>query len=247
MQRTLSLLLLLIGFVSCQPRQDTSKVLASTSWTAAYAKAAGASQVDLLAPATLLHPSEYELKLSDLGRIRNAGLIVYAGYETLVGQMLQGIGEGEGAPLKIETNYCYNDIEENVLRLADALGTKETAIANLKRLKNSFAEAKEVVVRLGIVEKPVLVHFFQQSFARELGLNVVGVFGPHQPEAYEIKSLLSTKPAFIIDNLHNPAGQSLQMAANIKRLELLNFPGPAGTSSLQDVIEYNRNILLNLE
>ena len=59
------------------------KVVATSTWTAAYAYATGFENVAILAPATMLHPSEYELTPKEIKLLLNADLIVYAGYEVM--------------------------------------------------------------------------------------------------------------------------------------------------------------------
>ena len=41
------------------------KVVASTSWSAAFADIAGADEVESIAPVNLRHPPEYEITVSD--------------------------------------------------------------------------------------------------------------------------------------------------------------------------------------
>ena len=58
-------------------------ILATNSWTAAFAKMAGVDSAGMiiqqLAPADMEHPPEYELKPSDVKIIRDADLLIYAG------------------------------------------------------------------------------------------------------------------------------------------------------------------------
>jgi len=59
MRYNLLLILMILPFFV--PAQKKINVLATNSWTAAYARAAGVEQIDQLAPSTLQHPAEYEL------------------------------------------------------------------------------------------------------------------------------------------------------------------------------------------
>ncbi len=230
--------------MGCQNKHNTKPIVASTSWTAAYVMAAGAEQVATLAPASMLHPAEYEMKLSDLRMIRKADFVVYAGYELLVKQMVQGLGEEEKQLIKIETGYSFEQVRKNVLHLATQFGTLEAAKRNLDQIELAFEKAKCIVEENGFRGIPVVVHHHQAGFAEEIGFHVVGTFGPHPPEAYEIINLLALKPKLIIDNFHNPVGKVLENSGRTKRVMWINFPGPKNTLTLDEVILANIELLL---
>jgi len=230
---------LLFLFFGCQNKSEPEPIVASTSWTAAYALAAGAEQVAILAPVSMLHPSEYEMKLSDLNLIRDSEYIVYAGYELMVKQMVQGLAEEKKKLLQIETGYRLHQIRNSVLFLAAQFGTLDQARRNLDQIETTFQQAKNQLSEYGCQSLPVLVHHHQVGFAEEIGLNVVGTFGPNPPEAYEIINLLEKKPRLIIDNYHNPVGESLEKSGGIKRVLWINFPGPNHTRTLDEVILSN--------
>ena len=67
-------------------------VLASTTWVAALAEAAGAQNVRILAPAKLRHPPEYELKPSDLALVSKADYVLYAGWERFAEKLTETVG-----------------------------------------------------------------------------------------------------------------------------------------------------------
>jgi hypothetical protein len=54
------------GKAETAPPPQEAAIIASTSWVAAIADAAGAQNIRILAPVKLCHPPEYELKPSDL-------------------------------------------------------------------------------------------------------------------------------------------------------------------------------------
>ena len=69
--------------VAALPAQNAApfRVVASTSWTAAFARAAGATDIVTIAPMELRHPPEYEIKPSDLAAVAAARFLVHSGYE----------------------------------------------------------------------------------------------------------------------------------------------------------------------
>ncbi|MGE3328299.1 MAG: ABC transporter substrate-binding protein, partial [Acidimicrobiia bacterium] len=59
----------------------SAHVVASTTWTGAYAKLAGATDIDVIAPTSVLHPPDYDPKPSDLVAAADADIVVYAEFE----------------------------------------------------------------------------------------------------------------------------------------------------------------------
>ena len=215
--------------------------MATTSWTAAYAELAGAASVRVLAPYEMQHPAEYELKPGDIDAVANARLIVYAGYETMVEKLKGTAGRDEVEILQIDTRNDLATIRAGVERIAEKLSTMDEAAANLARLDEFLDGWKASIAAAGA---PVLVHFFQQPLARELGFEVKGVFGPAPLEPAQIVELSQHDVRLIIDNWHNEIAAPLEetIPAAI-RLSWINFPGAEGTKSLLDVLEYNQRAL----
>jgi zinc transport system substrate-binding protein len=235
------ILLIIITISACTNYKPAGKgVVATTAWTAAYAMAAGATDVSVLAPYEMVHPSEYELRPGDIVRLNNASIIVYAGYEVMVDQIKTGLNISEKKLMKIETNYYADEIENSVMLIARQLGTEATARKNIKEIRELLSEGKHRVQQKGLDKQTTLVHFFQESFAKELGIDTRLVFGPAPPEPRQILDFTHAKPSLIIDNVHNPVGRPMrETIPDSKYIMLLNFPGMYGTRSLADVIEYN--------
>lgn len=235
------------SFSSCKnQRQSEVLIIASTSWTAAFAEAAGAKNVKVIAPFEMQHPSEYEIKPGDIPSIMNAGLIIYGGYEIMVKRLKQGLNIDDKRLLRIDTSYDMAAIENSVMSIARKLGTEETAVKNIDEIRTLYEDARKQLNVKELNDANVLVHFFQQSMINELGLNTVAVFGPAPPEARQIVELANKEVDMIIDNGHNPVGTSLkEVLPRASYLLLLNFPGENKTRTLSDVIRYNLNQILN--
>lgn len=237
---TYNILLLLI-FVSCkEPVKSDSMVVATNSWTAAFAKTAGAKNVIVLAPFEMSHPAEYELRAADIPVIMHAKVIVFAGYETMVTRLQSGLGLKKEALLKIDTDYSMATIEKSVMEIAQRLGTEKIALQNLDSIRYLMADARAQFDKSGMNSTPVLVNFFQQSIVKEMGFEVAGVFGPSALEAADINRMAKTRSVMIIDNEHNPVGKPLvKVKEGAIYRQLLNFPGMHLTNTLQEVIKYN--------
>jgi len=236
-----SILLVSVMFSTCSVRQTAPKgVVATTAWTAAYAIAAGATDVSVLAPYEMVHPSEYELRPGDISRLSNASIIVYVGYEVMVDQIKGGLKIPPEKLMAITTSYTVTEIEASVMLIAKQLGTEDIAAGNIAEIKGLFEEGREAVKQKGLDKETALVHFFQESFARELGIDSRIVFGPAPPEPRQILDFTRANPGLVIDNAHNPVGGPMrETLPDAEYKMLLNFPGMYGTRSLADVIEYN--------
>jgi zinc transport system substrate-binding protein len=231
-------LLLLTGCST--PVKNNITVVATNSWTGAFARAAGAKNVVILAPIEMEHPSEYELRVADIPLIVHARLIIYAGYETMVKRLQSGMDLKKEVLLKIETDYSMATIEKSVMEIAQHLGTEKEAIQNIDSIRHLMVEAKLHLDKSGLNSTPVLVNFFQQSFAKEMGFDIAGVFGPAALEAGDLNRMAKARSGLILDNEHNPVGLPLKtVRTGTAYKKLLNFPGMHQTVTLQDVIKYN--------
>lgn len=241
MKFILSSLLFGLLVTSCNTKKINSvTVVATTSWTAAYALVAGANDVSVLAPYEMVHPSEYELRSGDIVRLKSSKLIVYAGYEVIASQLKTGLNLSDDKMVKIATSYKYEEIEKSVLQIASKLGTEQIAIKNLKEIKDLLSEGKAEVQKRGVDKQPVLVHFFQDSFAKEMGITSTAIFGPAPPEPKQILELSKTNSTLILDNAHSPIGGPIsEILKKVKYRLLLNFPGLYNTRTMADVIRYN--------
>ena len=93
-------------------------------------------------------------------------------------------------------------------------------------------------------DAPVIAHFFLRPLAVELGITVVGVFGPLPMEAKQIGELSSMDAVAILDNRHNDVGTPvIEIMEHVPALQLLNFPGYEDTRTLLDVLGYNRELI----
>lgn len=240
MKIQLLVILLVILLTGCGEPAKKDTVVATNSWTAAFAKAAGAENVVVLAPFEMNHPAEYELRPSDIPVIAHARVIIFAGYETLVKRLQSGMNLKPEVLLKIDTDYSMATIEKSVMDIARRLGTEKIALRNIDSIRNLMSEEKAHFGQTGLLDTPVLVNFFQQSIVKEMGFKVAGIFGPAALEAGDIEKLAKTGSQIVIDNEHNPVGYPLKgVETEIVYRQLLNFPGLHHTVTLLDVIRYN--------
>lgn len=225
-------------------QQSAPRVVATTAWTAAFAYAAGAEQVDLLAPIEMRHPPEYELRATDLQRLNRADLVVYAGYERMVDRLRQAIGAQAVPAVQINTTHTQQLIREAVMAIATALGTEEQARINLREIDAFYDDWRQELSRQGAGNHRIIIHNFQVPLMEDLGITAAGRFGPAPLEAQHIVTLSRTRGTIIIDNWHNPVSRPLQESLpGAQVATFLNFPGHGGTITLLDVLSHNREAL----
>ncbi|MDE0219963.1 MAG: ABC transporter substrate-binding protein [Spirochaetaceae bacterium] len=237
--------LLLAAWIGCAAAAgaDGGAVVASTEWTAAFARAAGIVEVTVLAPAASRHPAEYQLRPSDLRAVAAADALIFAGYEAMAAR-LRELALKDATVLRIDTDYSLATLRRSLAALQAAGGTTEAAVANLRMIAEEYAAWRAELAARDLAGAPALVHRFQEPLARELGFDVVAVFGPLPPQAAALASLAEAEVALIIDNHHNAVAAPLaEMHAPARAVAFLNFPGAAGTATLLDVVRHNRRLL----
>jgi hypothetical protein len=218
--------------------------VATTTWTAAFAIAAGIADVVTLAPADLRHPAEYELKASDVAALKGADLIISNGFEVMAKRLAEAAGSQNIRILQIGADYSLATMRSSLLAIAAVAGTTAQARASIAKLEAFEASWKGELRAKGLLGAAILVHLFQQPLMEELGFTVKGVFGPAPLEAAQIARLSRERVSFIVDNWHNEVAAPLrETLPGARYSSLINFPGPDGTVTLLDVLADNRKRL----
>jgi zinc transport system substrate-binding protein len=220
-------------------------VVASTAWTGAYARAAGAGQVVVIAPVELKHPPEYEIKPSDLDKVRGAKLVVYAGYEKFAQKLTETAGGEKVTALKVYTDNPPDNVKQQAALIADALGTK-SAYDKWAKEFDTFAAQMRADAQKAYPNRKVVVHQMQRTYVEWLGFEVVGEFGPAEPSPAVVVELAQKGAVVVIDNYHNPVGQPIAESAKAQYVQFINFPGKDGTVTIEDVYRHNVGALVKV-
>lgn len=202
------------------------KVVASTSWVAAIAKLAGATDITVIAPSNLQHPPDYDPKASDLAAVAEAEYILLAGFEGFADRLK----EAAGSTAKVETvatEYYPEALAKEVARLAVVMGLDA---AEAEHNASHFMEhwmTESTRIKEALSDKtPVVVgHMFVGAWAVLAGLEVKATFGPAPLTASDIATLAKNKPTVILENKHMPVGSGLVEATKATAIQLVNFPG----------------------
>ena len=115
------------GKIALSGSDGNLTVIATSSWTAAYATVAGAKNVKILAPLEMAHPSEYELRPGDIPKLMKAGTIIYAGYEVITERLKKGLGLPADKLMQIDTDYGFESMEKSIMKIAAPQKLQEQA------------------------------------------------------------------------------------------------------------------------
>ncbi len=219
------------------------RVVASTSWTAAFARAAGARDIVIIAPLELRHPPEYEIKPSDLLAVAGSRFLVHSGYERFAKRLAETAGSQGLVIAEVYTDNLPETFKSETRKLAILFGTLPL-YESWVRSFDATTESMKARVAAAFPDRRVAVHKYLKTYAEWLGFEVVGTFGPGEPSPALLFDLIKARPALVIDNYHNPSGKALVEAAGAPLVTLVNFPGLEGTRTIEDVFALNERSFL---
>jgi len=228
-----------------ETKENQINVVASTTWVASYAQIAGLKNVECIAPGTMIHPPEYEIKVSDIQKIMEADYFIYAGYEAMMKTISQNVSTERTIQIQIDTFNSYENIALQARKIAKITNTEKQCEENLRELKTLLEETKEKLESKKINKVPCYCHFHQQYLAKDLGLNVMDIFGPSPLDSSQIQLVSQNKYPLIIDNVHNPiANVLLDVSKDSEIVVWRNFPVTLENNSLFNLIKNNIDTLL---
>lgn len=220
------------------------KVVASTSWTAAFADIAGADEVESIAPVNLRHPPEYEITVSDVQKISESDLFIYAGFE----RMMKTLGTkvaNRGISVQVVLDNSLTTVNESTLKIAQALGTEDIQKVRYAEYEKLVKDGQKKALKKKLNKKKVLCNKNQTYLAKELGLEIAGVFGPGPVSAEELLNAKKAGYNLIIDNIHNPTGKPVtEVLPKAKYIVWRNFPEAVEHDALKKVVKENIELLL---
>jgi hypothetical protein len=225
--------------------EQAKNYVASTSWTAAFAELAGLDDVVTIAPASLRHPPEYEIKASDIANLMDADLFVYAGYERMMNTIQESAQLPQEKQIKITTANNMDNVRLQTAAIAELAGTQETNAKRVDAYAAVIEAGRAEVVRQGLDKVPAMVHAMQVPLAKDLGLDVRATFGSAPATAAQISDAATGTYGIIIDNIHNPvAGPLAEVSPSSKLVVWRNFPETVGGDALRTMVEANIEALL---
>ncbi|MGO4543082.1 hypothetical protein [Paenibacillus sp. 2TAB19] len=242
------------GCSSSVPSEDTGhnhdsggnhNIVASTSWTALIARTAGLDNIMILAPVEMKHPNEYDFKPGDIEKVNNADMVIYSEYEPFMKQILESAEIPKADRFVIQTENTPNVLNEQISSLAEKMGTTATANRALEEIESTFTEIGDEISKLDAADKRVVAQAYMAPVAESMGYEVVGVFGPAEVTPTQAAELAALKPALIIDNFNFPQGAEIGNLADIKVLELRNYPETEKQTLVELIQENAKKLGLN--
>lgn len=226
-------------------KNKTLKVIASTTWTAAFADLAGLDSVSVIAPSNLQHPPEYEITISDLKKIMECDIFICASFE----RMMQYIGDVVKNTEMIVID-CDNSIEtvlKSSQKIAEICGTQKKRDERIKKYTSFIKKASNLLEQKNLQNAKIFINKNQRFLAKEFGFDTTNLFGPELVTASQIQTAKNENFIFIIDNIHNPVGQPLaEVSPNAQYILWRNFPRKVEKDALLHVVQENFKTLENL-
>lgn len=198
-------------------------MVASTSWAGAFARAAGAENVTVVAPASVPHPPDYDPKPSDLTAVASADYVLYAGFDSFAPRLREAAG-GDAEAVEVNLENTPAAIRSEVTLLGKLFGTSQQASAWLTTFDQRYAELSAQVKATVPQPAPTAVsHAFMAYWGEFAGLPVAGTFGPEPVTPDKLAELTALRPGVVLGNAHIPSNPDIPGATLV---ELSNFPGP---------------------
>lgn len=253
MKKTLTLIIsytLIISSIFAQGIREEAIMptyTASTAWSAAFAQLGGLDNIISIAPANLNHPPEYEILPQDIKNISNSKFFIYAGYEVMMKTLSSNLID-ESKMIKI---YTSNDLE-NIISVASQISslanTEDVSLIRVEKYKQLINDARKYVKDNNLDKLKVIANFFQAPLAKDIGLNVVKIFGPAPITPADIKDISINEYDLIIDNVHNILSAPLsEVSPNTPVIIWRNFPNNIENDALYNMVKSNIDMLINEE
>ncbi len=197
-------------------------VVASTSWAGAFATAAGARNVTLVAPASVPHAPDYDPKPSDLTKLSTADYVLYAPFDSFAPRLREAAG-GHAKTVELNLENTTKTIHSEVTRLGQMFGTSAQATQWLATFDHRYAELSAQVKAAEPQPAPdAVAQVFMAYWGGFAGLPVKGTYGPEPVTAGQLAQLTALHPGVVLDNAHLPSNPDIPGARTI---ELINYPG----------------------
>jgi zinc transport system substrate-binding protein len=198
------------------------KVVASTSWVGALAKAAGVTDITVIAPASVQHPPDYDPKPSDLVSVAGADYVLFAEFDGFAAKIKEAAG-GSGKLVPVELENTPTKITSEVNRLAAMFGTQDAAKTWLSTFDTEYAKLSgEVKAKLPNPAPTAVSHLFMAYWGDFAGISVTGTYGPQPVTPSQLQELTAKKPALVLANAHL-AGANPDIEG-AKRVDIVNYP-----------------------
>jgi len=201
------------------------KIVATTTWEAAFAKAAGAEDVKVIVPTSVHHAPDYDPKPSDLTAVAEADFVLYAPFEPFAAKIKEAAGS-KAKLIEVNLDNSADKATAQVKALGTEFGTASAADAWTTTFTAEYDKlGKDVRAAWPGGKQPTVVAQVFSTWAAQLaGADIVGTYGPEAVTAGQLSALAAKKPEFVLDNAHMSTGTVLP-DSGAKQVSIVNYPG----------------------
>ncbi|WP_329408101.1 metal ABC transporter substrate-binding protein [Nocardia vinacea] len=203
---------------------DHPKIVATTTWEAAFAKAAGADDVTVIVPASVHHAPDYDPKPSDLTAVAEADFVLYAPFEPFAAKIKEAAGS-KAKLIEVNLDNSADKATAQVKALGTDFGTSAAADAWTATFTAEYDKlGKDVRAAWPGGKQPTVVAQVFSTWAAQLaGADIVGTYGPEAVTPGQLSALAAKKPEFVLDNAHMSSGTVLP-DSGAKQVSIVNYP-----------------------
>ncbi|MEV6138950.1 zinc ABC transporter substrate-binding protein [Nocardia sp. NPDC051990] len=205
--------------------QHQPKVVATTAWEAAFAKAAGVESVKVIVPASVHHAPDYDPKPSDLTAVAEADFVLYASFEPFAGKIKEAAGS-KAKLIEVNLDNSADKVTAQVKSLGTEFGTSDHADPWVTAFAAEYDKlGKDIRAAWPGSKQPTVVAQVFSTWAAQLaGADIVGTYGPEAVTPGQLAGLAAEKPDFVFDNAHMSTGAVLP-DSGAKQVSIVNYPG----------------------
>lgn len=201
---------------------ETAAVVASTTWVGALARAAGATDVAVIAPANIPDQAAFDPTPTELEPAARSEHVLYAETDGFAAALKNAAGDAH--LMSVRPVNTVPAIRSEVTRLAEVFGTRDAATRWLSTFE-AQVDALSGSLK-GLAPIPPLTAVAQADvayWATFAGVRTVASYGPAPVTRDQLAALSAKKPKLLLANVHRPAGTP-DIPGTI-RVDLANYPG----------------------
>jgi zinc transport system substrate-binding protein len=217
-------------------------VVATTTWEAAFAEAAGAENVKVIVPPSVHHAPDYDPKPSDLTAVAEADFVLYAPFEPFAAKIKEAAGS-RAELIEVDLDNSADKVKAQVQALGQRFGTTEAAQAWTATFSSEYDKLSGDVRSAwpGGKQPTVIAQVFSTWAADLAGAQIVGTYGPEAVTPGQLAELTAKKPRFVLDNAHMSTGTVLP-DSGVGQVSIVNYPQQG-----EDLLSVYRNAATTLK
>ncbi|MEU1545896.1 zinc ABC transporter substrate-binding protein [Nocardia sp. NPDC005745] len=217
-------------------------VVATTTWEAAFAEAAGAEDVKVIVPPSVRHAPDYDPKPSDLTAVAEADFVLYAPFEPFAAKIKEAAGS-RAELIEVDLDNSADKVKAQVQALGRRFGTTEAARAWTATFSSEYDKLSGDVRSAwpGGKQPTVIAQVFSTWAADLAGAQIVGTYGPEAVTPGELAEMTAKKPRFVLDNAHMSTGTVLP-DSGVAQVSIVNYPEQG-----EDLLSVYRNAATTLK